>query len=89
MPQNTKLVAQSREDVRSMIEAMNSSNHKRKGQNVLFNDNSVVWHDTPFCGRSRDNVYTRAGDTSGKRGFPAGKHDSLLLPGFPLKNSFE
>jgi prepilin-type N-terminal cleavage/methylation domain-containing protein len=74
---------------RSMIEVMNSSNHRRKGQNVLFNDNSVRWQDTPFCGRSRDNIYTRAGDTSGKRGIPAGKHDSLLLPAFPLKNSME
>jgi hypothetical protein len=72
---------------RSVIEAMNSSNHRRKGQNVLFNDTSVVWNDTPFCGRSRDSIYTRAGDTSLKRSIPAGKHDSLLLPGFPLVNS--
>ena len=77
------------DSARSLIEPMNSSNHRRKGQNVLFNDTSVVWHDTPFCGKSRDSIYTRAGDTSGKRGYPAGKHDSLLLPGFPLKNSFE
>ena len=74
---------------RSLIQPMNSSNHKRKGQNVLFNDNSVVWHDTPFVGRARDNIYTRAGDTSGKRTVPGGKHDSLLLPPFPLKNSVE
>ena len=77
------------DSARSIIEAMNSSNHKRKGQNVLFNDTSVVWHDTPFCGKSRDNIWTRQGDTSGKRKIPAGKHDSLLLPAFPLKNSFE
>jgi hypothetical protein len=74
---------------RSLIQLMNSSNHKRKGQNVLFNDNSVVWHDTPFVGRARDNIYTRSDQTGGKAGIPAGKHDSLLLPPFPLKNSLE
>ena len=30
------------------IRRMNSSNHKRKGQNVLFHDWHVSWHDTPF-----------------------------------------
>jgi hypothetical protein len=74
---------------RSIIQPMNSSNHKRKGQNVLFNDGAVVWHDTPFCGRDRDNIYTRAGDTANKRTIPASKHDSLLSPMFPLKNELE
>jgi type II secretory pathway pseudopilin PulG len=73
----------------SLIMAMNSSNHNRKGQNVLFNDMAVVWHDTPFCGHAQDNIYTRAGDTANKRGKPAGKYDSLLLPPFPLKNESE
>ena len=71
------------------IGPMNSSNHKRKGQNVLFNDGAVVWHDTPFCGHARDNIYTRSGDTANKRGIPASKYDSLLLPPFPLKNALE
>jgi prepilin-type N-terminal cleavage/methylation domain-containing protein len=77
------------DSARSLIQPMNSSNHKRKGQNVLFNDNAVVWHDTPFAGHARDNIYTRSDQTGGKGGIPAGKHDSLLLPPFPLKNSLE
>jgi prepilin-type N-terminal cleavage/methylation domain-containing protein len=70
----------------SKMVLMNSSNHKRKGQNVLFNDMAVVSHMTPFCGHGRDNIFTRAGDTENKRGKPASKHDSVLGPMFPLKN---
>jgi hypothetical protein len=72
---------------RSDITAMNSSNHKRKGQNVLFNDGSVVWHDTPFCGHNQDNIWTRCDQPKGSKApIPAGKYDSLLLPVFPLKS---
>jgi prepilin-type N-terminal cleavage/methylation domain-containing protein len=73
----------------SQIMVMNSSNHKRKGQNVLFNGYAVVWQTTPFCGRARDNIYTRAGDTGFKRAWPASKDDSVLGPMFPLKNESE
>ena len=69
------------------IGPMNSSNHKRKGQNVLFNDTSVVWHDTPFCGHARDNIWTRSDQPAGSMApIPAGKHHSLL-PMFPLKST--
>jgi prepilin-type N-terminal cleavage/methylation domain-containing protein len=69
------------------IGSMNSSNHRRKGQNVLFNDCSVAWKDTPFCGRARDNIWTRSDQPAGSVApIPAGKHDSLLLPMFPLKS---
>ena len=71
----------------SIISLMNSSNHKRKGQNVLFNDGAVVWHDTPFCGRSRDNIYTRADSKEPRNMIPASRYDSLLAPMFPLKDS--
>jgi hypothetical protein len=73
----------------SVIQAMNSSNHQRKGQNVLFNDGSVVWHDTPFCGHERDNIWTRGDGLYGTLNvaIPAGKYDSVLSPMFPLKNS--
>jgi prepilin-type N-terminal cleavage/methylation domain-containing protein len=37
----------------SVIAAMNSSNHKRKGQNVLFNDMAVVWHASPSAATLR------------------------------------
>jgi hypothetical protein len=71
---------------RSLIQAMNSSNHKRKGQKVLFNDGAVVWEDTPFCAHARDNIWTRADQTSGPGAIPAGKYDSVLSPMFPLKS---
>jgi hypothetical protein len=71
----------------AMMRAMNSANHRRKGQNVLFNDHSVRWQDTPFCGYARDNIYTRSDHTSGKWAVPASKYDSVLSPMFPLKNS--
>lgn len=38
----------------------NSANHRRDGQNVLFNDGHVEWQTTAFAGASRDNIYTRA-----------------------------
>ena len=60
------------------MRAMNSSNHRRNGQNVLFNDQSVHWEDTPFCGHARDNIYTRSGDTGFKRSKPASKYDSCF-----------
>jgi prepilin-type N-terminal cleavage/methylation domain-containing protein/prepilin-type processing-associated H-X9-DG protein len=68
------------------IQPMNSSNHKRKGQNVLFNDGHVSWQDNPFCGHARDNIYTRSTQPGANISFPAGKYDSLLSPLFPLKN---
>jgi prepilin-type N-terminal cleavage/methylation domain-containing protein len=72
---------------RSDITAMNSSNHKRRGQNVLFNDGAVVWHDTPFCGHNQDNIWTRCDQPKGSKApIPAGKYDSLLLPVFPLRS---
>lgn len=77
------------DDAQNTLRRMNSRNHVQKGQNVLFGDGSVHWKETVFCGRDRDNIFTRKGDK--KTGFndnpiPAGRHDSLLLPFFPLKN---
>lgn len=66
------------------IQPMNSSNHKRKGQNVLFNDGHVSWQDTPFCGHSRDNIYTRATQPGVNIAVPADRYDSVLSPMFPL-----
>jgi hypothetical protein len=71
---------------RSMIGPMNSSNHKRKGQNVLFNDQSVRWEETPFCGHARDNIWTRSDMKEGTIAMPTGKDDSVLSPMFPLKD---
>jgi prepilin-type processing-associated H-X9-DG protein len=68
------------------IGPMNSSNHKRKGQNVLFNDGHVSWETTPFCGHARDNIYTRATQPGANIAIPADRYDSVLSPMFPLKN---
>ena len=71
------------------IGPMNSSNHKRKGQNVLFNDGHVSWEDTPFCGHNRDNIYTRSTKPPGAAfSVPSSKYDSVLCPFFPLKDNF-
>jgi len=69
------------------IEPMNSSNHRRKGQNVLFNDGHVSWQDSPFCGHARDNIYTRSAQPDASVAVPSSKFDSLLSPWFPLKNT--
>ena len=70
------------------MKQMNSQNHKKDGQNVLYNDGHVVFCDNPFVGVDRDNVYTRAGSTEPRNGIPSNKNDSLLLPMFPLRNSY-
>jgi hypothetical protein len=67
----------------SDMKLMNSQNHGGKGQNVLFNNHSVVWCATPFVGRAQDNIYTRQGDTANKRGTPANKYDTVLVPIIP------
>jgi len=67
---------------------MNSQNHKKEGQNVLYNDGHVVWCNNPFVGIDHDDIYTRDGDMANKRGFPHGKNDTVLLPMFPLKDTY-
>ena len=73
----------------SDMKFMNSQNHNKAGQNVLYNDGHVVWCDNPFVGVERDNIYTRAGDTANKRPFPHGKNDTVLLPMFPLRDHYQ
>jgi type II secretory pathway pseudopilin PulG len=65
----------------------NSANHKGAGQNVLYGDGRVSFESTPFCGKSRDNIYTVSGSTDGKVttsptivGSPAWQWDTVLLP---------
>ena len=73
----------------SDIKSMNSQNHKKAGQNVLYNDGHVIWCDSPFVGIDHHNIYTRAGDTANKRGTPHGKDDTVLLPMFPLADHLQ
>jgi prepilin-type processing-associated H-X9-DG protein len=37
----------------------NSPNHFMDGQNVLYGDGHVEWHDTPNCGHGGDNIWTK------------------------------
>ena len=67
----------------SDMQLMNSQNHRGKGQNVLFHNHSVVWCITPFVGHAQDNIYTREGDVANKRGTPANKYDTVLVPMIP------
>jgi len=63
----------------------NSNNHGKDGQNVLYGDGHVEFQNNPFCGTSRDNIYTRGGPTWGTTGqdliqSPYVANDSVLLP---------
>jgi len=63
----------------------NSNNHGKDGQNVLYGDGHVEFQNNPFCGTSRDNIYTRGGGTWGTTsqdlvGSPYVANDSVLLP---------
>jgi len=71
---------------KSDMEMMNSRNHGGKGQNVLFNDGSVRWCDSPFVGYDRDNIYTRTNSTPTKNHVPNGRYDSNLGPQLPLES---
>ena len=66
----------------------NSNNHGKDGQNVLYGDGHVEFQNNPFCGTSRDNIYTRGGptwDTADRPSqdliaSPYTANDSVLLP---------
>ena len=68
----------------SKMKLMNSSNHNREGQNVLYNDGHVTWCDNPFVGHNEDNIYYAApkveGENAGPYRFPMHRTDSLLYP---------
>lgn len=69
----------------------NSPNHKGDGQNVLFNDSSVVFVTVPYCGVNEDNIYSLAvpgravqvgvepWDVFGPNVVPQSRTDSVLI----------
>lgn len=72
---------------------LNSPNHGRDGQNVLYSDGHAEWQTTPFVGAGRDNIYVSGpspvtahpgqGSMSvGIVGSPIDANDSVLLPTF-------
>jgi len=63
----------------------NSANHDDDGQNVLYGDGHVEFQQNPFCGVSRDNIYTRKTSSTGFPGTttpyaPFNGEDTVLLP---------
>jgi len=71
----------------SIMEIMNSRNHRGKGQNVLFNDGHVAWCNNPFVGYNGDNIYTTAiqmPENSARKHVPTNRYDSILGPQLPL-----
>lgn len=77
------------------LAAMNSRNHARAGQNVLYAYGAVEWQITPYCGMNQDNVYTVRGARGATQPttvparsegsldpaiLPSAEDDSFLLP---------
>jgi prepilin-type N-terminal cleavage/methylation domain-containing protein/prepilin-type processing-associated H-X9-DG protein len=46
----------------NLTQQVNSRNHARVGQNVLFGDGHVEWTQTPRCGANGDNIFTCGGN---------------------------
>jgi hypothetical protein len=65
-------------DLNPGVAGRNSRNHEKRGQNVLYADNHVIWTDTPKCGVNQDDIYSnKAGLVSAS---PVDATDSVLLP---------
>jgi prepilin-type N-terminal cleavage/methylation domain-containing protein/prepilin-type processing-associated H-X9-DG protein len=82
---NDNVLAPNTSSSGSSMRQGNSNNHGKDGQNVLYGDGHVEFQNNPFCGTSRDNIYTRGGPTWGTTGqdlvgSPYTANDSVLLP---------
>lgn len=58
------------------LSRVNSPNHRREGQNVLYADGRVEFAGSPFAGVERDNIYA----SQGVFPVPADADDAVLLP---------
>jgi prepilin-type N-terminal cleavage/methylation domain-containing protein len=65
-------------DLNPGVAGINSRNHERRGQNVLFADMHVDWEKTTKCGINGDDIYTNK--TGAFMASPVDATDSLLLP---------
>ncbi|MGD0463354.1 MAG: DUF1559 domain-containing protein [Tepidisphaeraceae bacterium] len=85
---NDNVLAPNTSSSGSSMREGNSNNHGQDGQNVLYGDGHVEFQNNPFCGTSRDNIYTRGGPTwttvttnnQDLIGSPYTANDSVLLP---------
>jgi len=63
----------------------NSDAHGREGQNVLFFDGHVRFHQRPTCGVDGDNIYTIAADET-RTGRARGRQPRVYDPADPLNH---
>ena len=71
----------------SDLKFMNSTNHEKEGQNVMFNDGHVEWFTTPFCGSNQDHIFTSQASGSSKQ--PNNQLDTVLVPTWVIGGTIE
>jgi prepilin-type N-terminal cleavage/methylation domain-containing protein len=71
----------------SDLKFMNTTNHEKEGQNVMFNDGHVEWFTTPFCGSNQDHIFTSQASGSSKQ--PNNQLDTVLVPTWVIGGTIE
>jgi len=91
-PGSPQLLTATFNDPAPSMRKVNSGNHDRDGQNVLYGDGHVEFQNNPFVGVARDNMYTYGHSATvnqvlttttppdGIVGMPVNNNDSVLLP---------
>jgi prepilin-type N-terminal cleavage/methylation domain-containing protein len=71
----------------SDLKLMNTVNHEKEGQNVMFNDGHVEWFTTPFCGSNQDHIFTS--QISPSTWQPGINLDTVLVPAYNLTGGIQ
>jgi prepilin-type N-terminal cleavage/methylation domain-containing protein len=71
----------------SELKFMNTTNHEKEGQQVMFNDGHVEWFTTPFCGSNQDNIFTSQASGTSKQ--PNNQLDTVLVPVWVIGGTIE
>ncbi len=80
------IVANTTSATKLIMQAGNSNNHSKDGQNVLYAEGHVAFQTTPLCGANNDNIYTPRTESTGNTAAgniiatPYDANDSILLP---------